>query len=401
MLLFNSFYELVHALVTYYKGKDLVKQFVWIDAFCVHQQLFSAASRRALAHKDQSFQTQPVLDRFLVQELHVIVSKCDDCLVFVDCWDRPTVLQRAWCMWEIYGASKAKKPVRFCLTSKERQRMIKDLASDYAKATRRLGKCSIRNAQVSIEEDKFALESHLQNSPHVGLNDVNDTLTKHFRSWLADMGLYLIHELKRKKKSTIEVAHLSNQVGLQIWGEMAHDKQLHVCHRQRLVQAEELFRDALQRYKSDVGAEHEFVAVACFNLASVLASKARRDEAIALCKDAITIRQKLTSDENDENQLSLAKCLNLLAELLRDQEEYDKAEKSYQRALVIWKEIYSDDHYLVATGYNNLAELFRIQNREEEAEALYQDALKVFTQERHTAEFHVDGDGVQQLRIFV
>lgn len=363
--------------MTYYKGKNLAEQHVWIDAFCVHQQMFSVSSRKALATKEQNFQTQPVLDMFLVQELHRIISKCDDCLVFVDSWDRPSVLQRTWCMWEIYGASKAKKSINFCLTSKERQRMVKDLSSNYAKATRRLGKCSIRNSQVSIEEDKFALENHLQSSPHVGLNEVNHTLTFHFRSWLADMGLFLLHEMKRKNASTIEIAHLSNQVGLQIWGELSHDKQLHLCHRYRVAQAEELFRDALKRYKGDVGKDHEFVAVACFNLASVLATRAKRDEAVNLCKDAITIRQKLSSDENDENQITLAKCLNLLAELLRDQEEFDKAEKSYQRALVIWKEVYGNDHFLVATGYNNLAELFRIQNREEEAEALYQDALKV------------------------
>ena len=73
----------------------------------------------------------------------------------------------------------------------------------------------------------------------------------------------------------------------------------------------------------------------------------------------------------------VARSLNNLAGLYRDQGRYADAEPLYQRSLAIREKALGRDHPDVAQSLNNLAALYRNQGRYADAEPLYQRSLAI------------------------
>ena len=103
---------------------------------------------------------------------------------------------------------------------------------------------------------------------------------------------------------------------------------------------------------------------------------ARYDEAEAFLRHNLRIvEQALGPDHPD-----VAKPLQGLAALYREQGNYAEAEPLYQRALRISEQAYGPDHPDVANPLQGLAALYREQGNYAEAEPLYQRALRISEQ---------------------
>jgi len=79
---------------------------------------------------------------------------------------------------------------------------------------------------------------------------------------------------------------------------------------------------------------------------------------------ALAIREKALGPDHPD----VAKSLNNLAEVYREQGRNADAEALYQRALAIREKALGPDHPDVAKSLNNLAEVYREQGRNADAE---------------------------------
>ena len=86
---------------------------------------------------------------------------------------------------------------------------------------------------------------------------------------------------------------------------------------------------------------------------------------------------KITEKALGPDHPSVSTTLNNLAGLLESQGKYEEAEPLYRRALKIYEKALGPDHPSVATTLNNLATLYKSQGKYEEAEPLYRRALKI------------------------
>ena len=78
-----------------------------------------------------------------------------------------------------------------------------------------------------------------------------------------------------------------------------------------------------------------------------------------------------------EGHPEVAKCLNNLAVLLREQKKFEDAETLTRQGLEVVRQALGDSHPFVATSMNNLAMILEDQSKFAEAEPLYRHALHI------------------------
>jgi tetratricopeptide (TPR) repeat protein len=104
----------------------------------------------------------------------------------------------------------------------------------------------------------------------------------------------------------------------------------------------------------------------------------KNDEAEALCKRALIIREKAAaSNPGSEAQMNLAVSLYGLAEIYRGWGRLDQAEQSYNRSLAITEKINGPDSSELARPLAGLAATLAGQGKTNQAVALYQRAFAV------------------------
>ena len=59
-----------------------------------------------------------------------------------------------------------------------------------------------------------------------------------------------------------------------------------------------------------------------------------------------------------EDHANVATSYNDLAVVYNSLGEYNRAKELHEKALVIWKKVFGEDHANVATSYNNLASVY-------------------------------------------
>src|SRR6516162_7977435 len=124
---------------------------------------------------------------------------------------------------------------------------------------------------------------------------------------------------------------------------------------------------------SAFGPDAAETAAALNSLASSYQSLARYLEAEPLFRRAIEIGETVLGKDHPR----VAASYNNLALLLEDQGRYDQAEPLIRRAIEIGEKVLGRDHPGVAINYNNLASLLRVQGKYDEAEPLYRRAMEI------------------------
>jgi CHAT domain-containing protein/tetratricopeptide (TPR) repeat protein len=109
------------------------------------------------------------------------------------------------------------------------------------------------------------------------------------------------------------------------------------------------------------------------NLAALLDSTGRYDEAEPLFRQALEVRRAALGEGHPD----FATSLNNLAFLLQATGRYDEAEPLFRRALEVRRAALGEDHPDFAQSLNNLAFLLQATGRYDEVEPLYRRALEV------------------------
>jgi tetratricopeptide (TPR) repeat protein len=141
----------------------------------------------------------------------------------------------------------------------------------------------------------------------------------------------------------------------------------------RYMEAEPLYRRAIEIGEKLLGKDHPQVATHYNNLAGLLQDQGKYDQAEPLYRRAIEIDEKVL----DKDHPDVAIRYNNLAGLLKAQGKYDQAEPLYRRAMEISEKALGKDHPTVAIRYNNLAGLLKAQGKYDQAEPLYRRAIEI------------------------
>ena len=141
----------------------------------------------------------------------------------------------------------------------------------------------------------------------------------------------------------------------------------------RLAEAENLMRQALEVNESAFGKRHPLVARTLNNLVVLLIDTSRFDEAEMLVRRAREIQEAAFG----ETHPAVAACLNNYAQLLQETNRLEEAERLMRRALQIQEATTGKGTPNVAICLNNLAQLLKATNRLEEAERLMRRALEI------------------------
>lgn len=139
------------------------------------------------------------------------------------------------------------------------------------------------------------------------------------------------------------------------------------------LQAEVMFREALEIGRATIGTNHPDYATRLNNLANMLRAAGRYSEAEVHYREALAI-DRIT---NGTKHPIYAIHLNNLAEALRMQGRYAEAEPMYLQALEIARATIGTNHPDYGAHLNNYAEALRGQGRYSESEALYRVALTI------------------------
>jgi len=142
----------------------------------------------------------------------------------------------------------------------------------------------------------------------------------------------------------------------------------------RYMEAEPLYRRAIEIDERVFGKDHPNVATDYNNLAGLLQDQGKYDQAETLFRRAMEIDEKVLGKDHP----NVATDYNNLAELLQDQRKYDQAEPLLRRAMEIDEKVLGKDHPTVAIRYNNLAGLLQDQGKYDQAEPLYRRAMEIF-----------------------
>ncbi|KAJ8608616.1 hypothetical protein CTAYLR_009166 [Chrysophaeum taylorii] len=168
----------------------------------------------------------------------------------------------------------------------------------------------------------------------------------------------------------------------------------------KYVEAEPLFRRALEISEAALGPNHADVATRLNNIASLFQHQGKYVEAEPLFRRALEISEAALGPNHADgkyveaeplfrraleiseaalgpNHADVATQLNNLASMFHDQGKYVEAEPLFRRALKISEAALGPNHAYVATRLNNLASLFRVQGKYVEAEPLFRRALEI------------------------
>ncbi len=143
----------------------------------------------------------------------------------------------------------------------------------------------------------------------------------------------------------------------------------------RYSEAEPLYVEALEIYRTELGERHPSTASSLNNLALLYRSQGRYSEAEPLYVEALEIYRT----ELGERHPSTASSLNNLALLYRSQGRYSEAEPLYVEALEIRKTELGEHHPSTAASLLNLAALYHSTQRNHHALDAIQQAIDIYT----------------------
>ena len=352
----SKFADLVDALVYHYQGKDLSRQYVWLDIFCANQP--------KLTSKDDGLPDELKHKRWdqLTFGLHDAIQHFDDRLIFFNSWLNPYPLSRAWCVWEIYGTVQCDKSIDLIFAPGAVDHFVDTVKTDFDSIMQNLADLNLEKAECHKQEDLEMIHKAVEKK--VGFHQLNSTITALLREWLVKTARQAVQKQQRgarqsgwwKRQSGIErntdLAKVLNQIGRFFRQQGSYGE------------AEPLLREALAIRKTALGNQHHDVATSLNNLALLLNNQV--SEKIV----QILAQQPNAVFENADH-------------FYLSQGKYDEAEPLYRESLDIRRKVYGNDHPSVATGLNNLALLLQKQVSRKIVQILAQQPNAVFENADH------------------
>jgi serine/threonine protein kinase len=139
----------------------------------------------------------------------------------------------------------------------------------------------------------------------------------------------------------------------------------------KLVEAEETYREALRIRRKNYGEEHPDIAQSMKDLSSVIQHAARYSEAEAMLRDTLKMQRKLSGDEN----LEVADTLYSLGLIRLQQGRLAEAEAMERESLAMRRKLLGPEHPLIALSLTAVGTTASAQAETTVAQDMLQEAL--------------------------
>lgn len=348
------FGDLAEAVLEHYAGKDLSKQYVWLDIFSANQPRLSGADNESPQLLAQRY-------NLLTKHLHAAIEHFDERLVFFDSWLAPRALQRMWCVWEVYGAVRSRKPLELIFAPDQDDAFVEQVRRDPHAIPSALARFEMRDAQCHSASDQAMITEAVTALPG-GFAALNGAVLERLRAWLSLTAKQIVERRAADADADpLETARLTHCVGQLAFllGDMTT--------------AEHMFNQALREKRRILGDSHKDVATSMHEVASVLEQQGRIDEALAMFTDCLRVKEELFGAE----ALSTAVTMQSLAAVLETKGELDRAMELLEKVLVIKRRELGDDHEQVAVAMHQLAQVLQAKGELAPALEMFRAALAI------------------------
>ena len=250
------FADLVGALEYFYtlKKADIADQYVWLDIFSANQPKLTARNVEPAVRKES--------ERQLTEGLHIAIANFEQRVMFMDKWDNAASLTRAWCVWEIFGVVKAKKPLEIALPKSEYDRYISFMVEDFFNVTTKLSKLDVEKAECFSEQDLQMIQSAIRKVSSYA--EVNGVVMSQLRAWVASTAeAEMMKEEAKGSPDEARIGMLAACAGITFLDQGQYDR------------AERLLRKDLAISKRINGLKHAETATSLNNLAALLKAQVR------------------------------------------------------------------------------------------------------------------------------
>ncbi|CAK9002157.1 Nephrocystin-3 [Durusdinium trenchii] len=390
----TRFVDLVSALEANVKlsGKSPAKSFVWIDLFGVNQKHAMHTGQGDSSHSDKE-------EEILSNGLHNAIRRFGQFVVFFDSWESPAVLKRAWCVFELYGASLSKQKVNVMLPSSEEKEFLGALRNDFERISAVLGQVNSAEAACFVAEDKAMIDQAIQRNVVGGHATIDAGVTSALRVWFVKV-IRTQLELSRAEGKTSAVqellytgAVLQFEQGQFAEAQAFSDELLeslpddsvqrglilnllgNIARTQgQYTKAEELFEQALARKEQDFGATSDQVARTLNNLGDVALRNGDLDKAEQSLERAMEIFVSLGQSESATS----SRCLTNLAAVHMERGDIQSALGELQRSLEMKKQFLGAGHPSVAFTLNMMGRAHRLLGNLDESITAHREAVTLF-----------------------
>ncbi|KAK8009153.1 hypothetical protein PG991_011704 [Apiospora marii] len=137
-------------------------------------------------------------------------------------------------------------------------------------------------------------------------------------------------------------------------------------------EAERMHRQTVQQSEKALGAEHPDTLASMNNLANVLSSQGKYEEAERMHQKELSLCEKALGAEHPDTLGSM----NNLANVLSSQGKYEEAERMHRQTVQRREKALGAEHPSTLTSMNNLAEVLSSQGKYEEAERMHRQTVQ-------------------------
>ena len=336
-----QFLETINALVQYFINEpDVV---VWFDIFSFYRH---ANLNLDLDWWGSSF-------KFAIRDLGRTV------VVFTR-WGDLTLLQRCWCMYEVYCTIVSNSRFDIAMTESSRHAFLQEMIADAAGATHTLSAAIDVAKSLSFEPaDRDSILEVLRRE--VGVNQVNSMVFKCVVQWA-------VSQLEAEKSVALTYTD-----GLGRSSGISHGLASLYCSLGRVDEAAPLYEESLSMLQSSLGASHPDALSSMHRLAGFYSQQGQHQRAEVLYKDCLN-RRISTLGESHADTLT---CMTALAQLYNTRRQFDRAEPLYRDCWLRRQLCLGDSNRDTLAAMNNLALLYSNQGQYIRAESLYQQCLSI------------------------
>ena len=218
-----------------------------------------------------------------VAHLGDIVREIGHTALFLDPWDAPQPLARAWCLWELYHTVDCGARLDVVMSDEQRRRfrralMNEDGGDGLESITRAVTSIDVERAETRKAKDRDMIMDAVRGS--VGFYELNKLLMARMRAWVVEAARAEIAALPAAERGQEEegALMLMHQVGFLLYNQGKYDE------------AEPLWREALAGKRATLGDTHPSTLTSINNLGNLLQAQGKRDEAEPLLREARAAR---------------------------------------------------------------------------------------------------------------
>lgn len=346
-----TFGQLITSLSQWAKEQDQdpATTYCWIDLFSVNQHVSADVSQDEWA---ETFKNG--------------IAKAGRFVLVLTPWSNPVPYTRAWCLWEVFNASKTGVPFSIALAEQEAKNLGDTIAKEPLSIVPAL--CEIQSKKASAQDprDMTMISSWIQRPKGEGgaggFTALDGLLLDMMREWLWNRSQQLLQERSPDQTWAAETSMLDFREA------MAHVYDALGKYNESLA-----LKEAVTKARKELlGAEHEDTLIGMINLAITYKNLGRYEDALALEEQVVEARKSKLGKTHPDTLVSMNNLADSYAGLGRFEDSLVLAKETVEGM----KTTLGPEHPHTLSAMNSLANYYKNMGRLEDAVQLGVDVLQ-------------------------